>query len=242
MTIMKKSLLPLPAILVAATVFTVRTAVAQEGMSAVPVSELSTPAATPEELEAVYTTAIEGRTAEILKALNLSDAAKADQVHDLIIAQYRVLRARDAFIDATLKAEGKEINYANRAGQLEAGTRPLHDQFVAKLSALLTPQQVETVKDKLTYNKVKVTYDAYLNIIPNLTEADKAKILELLKAAREEAMDGGSAPEKSAIFQKYKNQINDYLNTHGHDVAQAYKDWEARQATAKTAAPATAAK
>jgi hypothetical protein len=51
----------------------------------------------------------------------------------------------------------------------------------------------------------------------------------LLKAAREEAMDGGSAGEKSAIFQKYKEQINDYLNAHGHDVAQAYKDWNAKQ-------------
>ena len=54
----------------------------------------------------------------------------------------------------------------------------------------------------------------------------------MLKQAREEAMDGGNAGEKSAIFQKYKDQINDYLNSHGHDVAKAYKDWEARQQAA----------
>jgi hypothetical protein len=60
--------------------------------------------------------------------------------------------------------------------------------------------------------------------------------MELLKAAREKAMDGGSAVEKSAIFQGYKDQINDYLNAHGHDVAKAYREWEARQAMAKAAA------
>jgi hypothetical protein len=88
----------------------------------------------------------------------------------------------------------------------------------------------------MTYNKVKVTYDAYCSIIPGLKDADKAKILELLQVAREEAIDGGSAPEKSAIFQKYKDQINTYLNNGGYDVAKAYKDWEAKQqATAKPA-------
>ena len=47
--------------------------------------------------------------------------------------------------------------------------------------------------------------------MPGLTDADKAKIMEMLKLAREEAIDGGSANEKSDIFQMYKNQINDYL-------------------------------
>jgi uncharacterized protein DUF3826 len=52
-------------------------------------------------------------------------------------------------------------------------------------------------------------------------------------------MDGGSATEKSAIFQKYKDRINEYLNSKGHDVAKAYKDWEARrQEASKTNEPA----
>ena len=71
--------------------------------------------------------------------------------------------------------------------------------------------------------------------MPGLTDADKAKIMELLKAAREEAMDGGSAGEKADIFQKFKNQINDYLNAHGHDVAKAYQEWETKQAAAPKA-------
>lgn len=204
-------------------------------------AQLSTPPATPAEMEAIYTASIESRTEEILKPLALTDATKSNRVHDIIIAQYRVMRSRDEVINAKLEAEGKDINYANRAGQLESESKTLHDYFLAQLAKLLSPEDVEKIKDKMTYNKVKITYDAYNSIIPGLTEPDKAKIQELLKAAREKAIDGGSASEKSDIFQQYKNQINDYLNAHGHDVAKAYKDWEAKQALAKAAGTTTPA-
>ena len=42
--------------------------------------------------EASYTKAIEGRTADILKALALTDAKKSAAVHDIVIAQYRALQ------------------------------------------------------------------------------------------------------------------------------------------------------
>lgn len=197
-----------------------------------------TPAVTDAKKEAIYATTVETRTVGILNALKLADVARSNAVHDVIVGQYRALRARDEAIDAQLKAAGKEVNYANRAEQLAVQSKPLHDQFLAQLAASLTPEQVERVKDLMTYNKVKVTYDAYGAIVPGLTDAEKAKILELLKAAREEAMDGGSAPEKSAIFQKYKDQINGWLDAHGHDTAKAFKDWTAKNIP-KTNSPAT---
>lgn len=221
---MKKPLILCLAIL-AGTVFFIQPAAADT-------PELSTPPATDAEKEASYSISVNNRTTDILKLVALADAAKSNAVHDVIIAQYRALRARDAVIDAKLKADGKDVNYANRASQLAAASKPLHDQFLAKLAENLTPEQVELVKDGMTYKKVKVTFDAYCAIVPGLTDADKAKVLELLRQAREEAIDGGTAPEKSEIFQKYKDQINAYLNMHGHDTAKAFKDWEARQAAA----------
>jgi hypothetical protein len=198
-------------------------------------AQYSLPPGSAEDVEATYITAIENRTAAIMTLLQLSDTNKAVRVHDIIIAQYRKLKARDEAIDSLLKLQGKEATYANRASLLQSESKVLHDQFLARLSAELTPEQIEMVKDKMTYNKVKVTYDAYCSIIPGLTEADKTEILNTLKLARDEAIDGGSAGEKSAIFQKYKDRINDYLNSHGHDVAKAYKEYEAKQqAKAKT--------
>ena len=202
-------------------------------------AQTSTPASEADK-EAIYTTSIEDRATEVVKGLSLTNLAAAGRVHDLLIAQYRVMRARDALINAQLKATGKEVNYPNRAERLMAESKPLHDYFFSKLSELLTPEQIEAIKDKLTYNKVKVTFDAYAAIVPGLTDGDKAKILELLQAAREEAVDGGNAPEKSQIFQKYKDQINDYLNAHGHDVPKAYKEWDEKQAAAKTNATPSA--
>lgn len=207
---------------------------------AVSAQEEATPASTAEEREAFYTQTIEHRTADILKVLALKEAARASRVHDAIILQYRSLRARDAAIGAKLKESGHtNADAAARSALARNLSKPLHEWFVAVLALDLTPEQMDTVKDQMTYNKVKVTFDAYCNIVPNLTDADKAKIQEFLKAAREEAMDGGSAGEKSAVFQKFKDQINAYLNASGHDVAKAYKDWEAKQPVQKADAGTT---
>lgn len=186
------------------------------------------------ELEAVYSANIEKRAGDILKILALEDTAKATRVRDAIVAQYRSLRSRDEALDTMFQSLSKNTPgiETNRGAILKVLSQQLHGQFLTRLSADLTPAQIEQVKDRMTYNKVKVTYDAYCEIVPKLTDAEKAKILEALKVAREEAMDGGSADEKTAIFQKHKEVINAMLNANGHDVAKATKEWEAKQAQA----------
>jgi hypothetical protein len=181
-----------------------------------------------QDSEAAYTRTIEKRVADILTALSLSDAATSAKAHDLLIAQYRALRDWHDANDAKLKHATPD-----QTGQIKASLKALHDKFLADLSVVVTPAQVERVKDRMTYNKFKVTFDAYCEIVPKLTAPQKARILELLKEAREEAMDGGSAEEKSAVFKKYKGKINNYLTAEGHNVKQAYKDWGEKQKTAK---------
>jgi hypothetical protein len=167
---------------------------------------------TPEQAEAKYTAAIEGRTADILKVLALTDGDKTVKVHDVIIAQYRALKAWHDENDAKLKASAKDTN---AVAQIRSSLKTIHDAFLARLSESLTPPQVEQVKDKLTYGKVQFTFAGYLAAYPNLADGHKQKILELLKQAREEAMDGGSAEEKTAVFQKCKGRINNYLSKQG---------------------------
>ncbi len=226
--VMKQHSLPVVVFLAAFSIFN-QTAIAQ----------LSTPPATEAEKEATYELGVTRRTEAIVKLLNLTDEAKSNKAQEIILAQYHALRTRDEAIDGKLKAAHKELTFANRADDLAVESKPLHEKFLGQLTEILTSEQVEQIKDAMTYNTVKVTYNAYCAIIPGLTDADKAKILEQLKLAREEAIDGGNAPEKHAIFQKYKDQINDYLNNHGYDVAKAYKEWDAKQAAAaKTATDA----
>ena len=167
---------------------------------------------TPAQIEAKYTAAIEGRTAEILKVLALTDGDKSLKVHDTIIAHYRALKAWHEDNDAKLKAAKAGTN---AVAAIRASLKTLHDGFLAQLAENLAPEQVEQVKDKLTYGKVQFTFSGYLSAYPNLAAEHRQKILELLKAAREEAMDAGSAEEKTAVFQRYKGKINNYLSKQG---------------------------
>jgi hypothetical protein len=166
----------------------------------------------PAEVEARYTAAIENRTADILKVLSLSDTNKAAQVHDTIIAQYRALNAWHNENDARLKAAKAD---ATAVAQIHASLKTLHENFLWQLGANLTPEQTEQVKDKMTYGKVQFTFNGYVSQYPNLSAENKGEILRLLKEAREEAMDGGSSEEKTAIFQRYKGKINNYLSKQG---------------------------
>ena len=164
------------------------------------------------QTEAKYTAAIEGRTADILKALALSDTNQIAKVHDLIIAHYRALNAWHNENDVKLKAAKSDTN---AVAQIRATLKALHEQFLSALAENLSPTQIETVKDKLTYGKVQFTFNGYVSQYPNLPEENKSEILRLLKEAREEAMDGGSSEEKTAVFQRYKGKINNYLSKQG---------------------------
>ena len=164
------------------------------------------------EAEEKYTQAIENRTADILKILDLGDTNKIARVHDAIIAQYRALNAWHEANDAKLKAARQDTN---AVAQIRASLKTLHDQFLARLAENLSAGQIEAVKDKMTYGKVQFTFQGYVTQYPHLSEAQQQKILALLKEAREEAMDGGSAQEKTAVFQRYKGKINNYLAKEG---------------------------
>jgi len=179
----------------------------------------------------------------VLAALKLSDADKAAKVHDILTGQFQALKVWHAQNDAAIKDLWNEFNKARskmnvtnadaalaKIDGVYATFKPQHEKFLADLAAALTPEQVESVKDALTINKVKVTYNVYLQIFPTLTDAQKAVVLQDLKAAREQAIDCESMIEKSAFFKKYKIQIEDvYLTAQGYDPKQARKDFAAKQ-------------
>lgn len=207
-------------------------------------AQANTPAAAPALTAADKEQAsLEKHIKPVLAKLKLADVAKAARVHDILAAQFAALKTWHAANDAQIKPlwddfnkarAAKNVTNANAALDKIAGVyatfKPHHEKFVADLSAVLTPDQVETVKDALTVNKVKVTYNVYLQIFPNLTQAQKAVLLQDLKAAREEAIDCESMKEKSAFFKKYKIIIeDDYLTAQGYDPKQARKDFAAKQ-------------
>ena len=108
----------------------------------------------------------------------------------------------------------------------------LHTRYLLKLSALLSLAQVDQVKDGMTYGVVPLTYQGYLDMLPTLTEEEKATIMAYLVEAREIAMDAGSSKQKHWWFGKYKGRINNYLSAQGYDLKKASEQRNARnQAT-----------
>ena len=187
---------------------------------------------TAQEVAAQEAKSAETRATSIVSSLEIDDTAKAGHVHDVIAAQYEAIHDWHAANDAARKAlpatnpSGAE---SDQAKEIQASYQALHDHFITALSAELTPEQIDKVKEKMTGGQMTATLRNYPAIVPNLTDDEMVMIEKVLLEARDDAMDSASKTERVAIFKKYKGKINNYLNAHGHNVAQAYKDWGAAQ-------------
>lgn len=193
---------------------------------ALPVHAAASPqgAATRDAAAAEYWQVVTGRAEKILAPLDLSDAAQAARVRDLIAQHYVDLNDLHGRRDAALEALDEDGDPA--AAVRDAFTRAqhaLHVTFIARLAAELTPEQVSQVKDGLTYGVLPITYRHYQELYPDLTDEQKRQILAWLIEAREYAMDGGSSEEKHAWFGEYKGRINNYLSAAGYDAKAAEK-------------------
>lgn len=199
------------------------------------------PELSPAEAEAKYTADITARADKIVAKLGIDDTAKATRVRDRIAAQYRTLRTWHDEHDATVKAlEQKKSNEATiEADSIRQTLKPLHDQFLSDLAADLSPEQIDIVKDGMTFNVLNVTYKAYTEMILTLTDEQKAYIRQQLTEAREIAMDQGSSEEKHAVFGKYKGRINIYLSKAGYNMKAEEKAWQARLREERAARGAT---
>jgi len=179
-----------------------------------------------------YTKTITERADKIVATLGIDEPARAKRVRDTIAQQYRDLRAIHDPREAQIKA-AKEIARTNKEAadaavkiaqdEAKTGLDKLHGEYLAKLAAELTPDQVDKVKDGMTYGVVQVTYKAYLTMLPELNDEQKARIMAYLVEARETAMDLGSSDEKHQWFGKYKGRINNYLSAAGYDLKAASK-------------------
>ena len=190
-----------------------------------------------EDQAAAYTKVITQRAEKIVTPLQISDAAKSSQVQAIIVQQYRDLNTIHDTHKAKIKSLKEKAGEGNKPDDqsvkeiestIDAQLKAAHDTYISKLSALLTQQQVDQVKDGMTYGVLQVTYKGYQDMIPTLTESQKSKIYTWLIEARELAMDQGSSEEKHKVFGKYKGRINNYLSAEGYDLKKEEKGWQER--------------
>jgi len=176
------------------------------------------------------------RSAKIVSTLGLNDSGKYGVVVSELVNQYINLNSihdqnkadiagikAQALPDQELKAAVKQQEEKKSSGLLQ-----LHASFLTHLKNILTDEQVEKVKDGMTYRVFPITYAAYLDMLPGLTSGQKEKIYNWLKEARELAMDEGSSEDKHKIFGKYKGRINNYLSAEGYDLKKETEAWQKR--------------
>jgi flagellar basal body-associated protein FliL len=192
-----------------------------------------------------YAQVIAKRSAKIVAALHSADTVFNNKVQAVISDQYvqlgRIHDNRNAQIK-NLKAQKTELTADDKAAiqkleeEADQQLSQLHLAYLAKLTTLCTPQQIETIKDGMTYGILPVTWAAYQDMLPSLTNVQKKQMLAWLTEAREHAMDAESSEKKHAWFGKYKGRINNYLSAAGIDMKKAQADWQQRIKERKEAA------
>lgn len=183
-----------------------------------------------------YVESIVSRSQKIVDKLGINDAKVAEDVRNVIANRYFTLNdiyeTRDAKVKEIKESDlvGEAKNNALKAAEdaKDAALYRIHFAFPADLSLFLTEEQIEAVKDGMTYGVLKMTYDSHLDMIPSLKKEEKAQIYAWLKEAREFAIDAENSDRKHAFFGKYKGRINNYLAKRGYDLTKEREEWYKR--------------
>ena len=183
-----------------------------------------------------YVESIVNRSQKIVDKLGLTDAKVAEDVCNVIANRYfelnDIYEIRDAKVKAVKESglTGDAKNEALKAAENEkdAALYRSHFAFPASLSLFLNEEQIEAVKDGMTYGVVKVTYEATLDMVPSLKEEEMVQIYAWLVEAREFAMDAENSNKKHAAFGKYKGRINNYLAKRGYNLTKEREEWAKR--------------
>lgn len=184
-----------------------------------------------------YTQVITLRSGKIVDALGITDSVKFKKVLDIIVDQYRdlnnIYEERNAKRKQIKEQAGDDKTAANaKMADIDSNVnkqlKVLHSAYLSKLSTQLNAEQIDKVKDGMTYRVYPITYTAYQDELPNLTEEQKGKIKGWLIEARENAIDAESSEKKHAWFGKFKGRINNYLSAQGYDMKKEGEEWQKR--------------
>lgn len=188
------------------------------------------------EQQEQYIKIVTERSAKIVNTLSIADSVKYKKVLGNLVNQYSQLNnIHEQFKTSTEEIKKQTVSAEERSAQIKKEEEKkssqllqLHNSFLAHIKENLSEEQIELVKDGMTYRIFPITYAAYQEMILTLTAEQKTKIFEWLKEARELAMDEGSSDKKHAVFGKYKGRINNYLSAAGYDMKKEGEEWQKR--------------
>ena len=168
-----------------------------------------------------YVETIKGRAQKIVNSLQLTDAKKAENVRNIIANRYFLLNDIHSKYGKDKQAERDAELYKH------------HFELASALALYLTDEQIDAVKDGMTFGRLKRDYLATQDMIPSLSDYEKQQILIWLKEAREYAMDAADSKGKHFWFDKYRGRTNNWLSSRGYDLKKERDAWMKRIEDAK---------
>ena len=165
-----------------------------------------------------YVETVKNRAQKIVDGLQLSDAQKAENVRNIIANRYFLLNDIHSKYDKSQQDARDAELYKH------------HFELASALALYLTEEQIDAVKDGMTFGRLNRDYKAQLEMIPSLTDEEKAQILIWLREAREYAMDAADSKGKHFWFDKYRGRTNNWLSARGYDLKKERENWMKRNA------------
>lgn len=185
------------------------------------------PAAPATTLDDAARKKIDQKAARVVASLKLPDARKAAKVKAIVSDWLAVMTTWHKKHDAELNRLWAEWNkaravvpkdefpgevVAHKIDAVYASLKPAYEGYIKRLSAELTAWQVEALKESWSRSPgMARTYNAYLEIVPDLTAKDKEVIKARLLLAREAAMLTDSDKEIVAIYKRHKVKVEQYV-------------------------------
>ena len=176
-----------------------------------------------------YVQTITGRSMKATDALGITWTPLGQNVLNIICNRY--FKLNDIYSERdSVKLKNGRIEELKKLAEAQCDSKLYrsHYGFLADLSMYLNPREIDKVKDMMTFDVVKVTYEAQCDMIPTLKEDEKKQIMAWLIEARELAIDAESSKKKHEVFGKYKGRINNYLTKRGYDLTKEREEWYKR--------------
>ncbi len=195
--------------------------------TALPSTSVAAPAApTPVVADIpAHATVAEKRASGIMATLKLADTGQAARVKQHIVNF--MLTTKAAY-------EGKTPLTGDALQQALVKART--ELYAALNAEKLTADQQVIIKNGLSANHYKINYDAFLNLIPKLTDEEKIYIHKQLITAFDDAVILNEGEAKGQVFHKVRGRINNYLSKRGYDLKQLSIERNERNQKKKPAA------
>jgi len=177
--------------------------------------------------------------------LELNDDAKTQKAAALFTEHFGRLWAWDQQVREKLERAwaawdvARDNSHGKQKDELKALTvmteqiDPIYAEFTPQVQGLLRALHKEIGEEKTTElvdlitrsPGAKRTYDAYVAMVPEMTNEEKAVLWDRMAQAREDALAAWSDGQIVKIFKKYKVRNEFSIDDFGYGYQRRYQEW-----------------